>query len=132
MKKIMIAAAAILLVACGTGGELVPTPTPGTDSVQPTAVEPVAEATLLPGNLDQTTQFDDDNQYVINALIPRDGILPIYEPRFVSAEDTRLGDNELVMGVEINGDARAYSVSVLRTREMVNDEIGGTPVLVTW
>jgi hypothetical protein len=38
----------------------------------------------------------------------------------------------MVMGLEINGDARAYPTGMLRAREMVNDEVGGTPVLVSW
>lgn len=128
MKRWIIIAAAMLLAACGDTPEIVPTPTPDSEEV----AMPTTAPTALPGNLDQTTQFDDNNQYVIRAMIPRDGILPIYEPRFVSADDAALGEDELVMGVEINGDARAYSVSVLRSREMVNDEVGGTPVLVTW
>jgi hypothetical protein len=36
------------------------------------------------------------------------------------------------MGVALNGEAKAYPVTVLRIREMVNDELGGLPILVTW
>jgi len=36
------------------------------------------------------------------------------------------------MGVAIQGEAKAYPVSVLRFREMVDDELGGLPILVTW
>jgi hypothetical protein len=64
--------------------------------------------------------------------IPRDAIVPIYSPRFVPPDEATLRPKELVMGLEINGDARAYPVGMLRTREIVNDEVGGTPVLVTW
>ena len=38
----------------------------------------------------------------------------------------------LVIGLELDGDAKAYPVSFLNRREMVIDWIGGTPVLVTW
>ncbi len=41
-------------------------------------------------------------------------------------------DDELVLAVEIGGDARAYPISILTHREMVNDTVGGVPVLVTW
>ena len=37
-----------------------------------------------------------------------------------------------IMGVAIEGEAKAYSVTVLRFREMVNDELAGWPILVTW
>jgi hypothetical protein len=36
------------------------------------------------------------------------------------------------MGLEINGDAMAYPTGMLRAREMVNDNVGGAPVLVSW
>jgi len=65
-------------------------------------------------------------------LLPRDGIRPIYEPDFVGAPDSPLDENELVMGVAIQGEAKAYPVTVLRFREMVDDELGGLPILVTW
>ena len=38
----------------------------------------------------------------------------------------------MVMAVEINGEARAYPISVLNSREIVNDVVGGRPILVTW
>jgi hypothetical protein len=37
-----------------------------------------------------------------------------------------------VIGVSIGGQSRAYLISTLRIREMVDDELGGTPILVTW
>ena len=64
--------------------------------------------------------------------LPRDAIEPIYTPKFVSPEESVLRPTEMVMGLEINGDARAYPTGMLRAREMVNDEVGGTPVLVSW
>ena len=65
-------------------------------------------------------------------LLRRDAIKPIYEPLFVSAEEANLPPEELVMGVSIDGDARAYPVGTLRIREIVNDVVGGVPVIVTW
>ena len=65
-------------------------------------------------------------------LLPRDAILPIYDPRFVSASESGWRDDALVVGLEIDGDARAYPVSFLNRREIVNDHVGKTPVLVTW
>jgi len=65
-------------------------------------------------------------------LLPRDAIPPIYDPQFVAASDARWDDRSLVVELEINGDARAYPVSFLNRREIVNDHVGRTPVLVTW
>jgi hypothetical protein len=36
------------------------------------------------------------------------------------------------MGVEIGDEAKAYPIGLLNRREMVNDEMGGIPYLVTW
>lgn len=65
-------------------------------------------------------------------LLARDAILPVYNPTFVSAAAVDWDDATLVIGLEIEGDARAYPVSFLNRREMVNDDVGGEPVLVSW
>ena len=68
----------------------------------------------------------------LRQLLPRDAMASIYEPRFVSAVDAKLDPTELIIGVEINGDSKAYPIGPLTRREMVNDEVGGVPILVTW
>lgn len=65
-------------------------------------------------------------------LLPRDAILPVYDPRFVPATAAGWADATDVIGVEADGEAKAYPVSFLNGREMVIDEIAGDPVLVTW
>jgi hypothetical protein len=65
-------------------------------------------------------------------LLRRDGIRPIYEPEFVSADEADYEDDEMVLGIEIDGEAKAYPIGVLSQREMVNDYLAGTPILVTW
>ena len=77
-------------------------------------------------------RIQDDNEYNIRFLIPFDGIAPVYNPIFVSAADAPLIDDELIIGVAWGGEAKAYPISVLRFREMVNDELAGIPMLVTW
>ena len=74
----------------------------------------------------------EETEYHIGVLLPRDGIRPVHDPQFASAAAVNLRDGELVMGLYLRGEAKAYPVSVLRFREMVNDEIAGWPVLVTW
>ena len=65
-------------------------------------------------------------------LIRRDGIAPIYQPTYVAATEVTWRDDLLVVGVAIEGEARAYPVAALNSREMVIDRIAGIPVLVTW
>ena len=65
-------------------------------------------------------------------LLPFDGIRPIYDPLFVTADIAPYHADELIIGIAIGTEAIAYSISVLRQREMVNDEVAGIPILVTW
>ncbi len=62
----------------------------------------------------------------------RDTIVPVYSPTIRAADEvTELAPRELVIGVSVDGQSRAYPVRPLRSREMVNDELGGVPILVT-
>ncbi|MEO1399528.1 MAG: DUF3179 domain-containing (seleno)protein, partial [Pseudomonadota bacterium] len=47
-------------------------------------------------------------------------------PKVTSAEDaTWLKDEDIVFGVEVNGEYRAYPRRIMEVREMVNDTLGG-------
>ena len=63
---------------------------------------------------------------------PRDGIPAIDEPEFAPVAEGTLPDNEPVIGLVLNGDARAYPLRVLIWHEIVNDVVGGVPVAVTY
>ncbi len=91
-------------------------------------INPAPEIRELIREADLRGEFD----YYEEERIPRDAINPVYTPKFVTPNEATLKPKELVMGLEINGDARAYPVGMMRIREIVNDEVGGTPVLVTW
>ncbi len=63
----------------------------------------------------------------------KDGIPAIDKPKFLTiAEAGALGDRDPVIGIEINGDARAYPLGVLMRHEIANDIIGGKAVAVTY
>lgn len=65
---------------------------------------------------------------------PKDGIPSIDNPAFISPKDADswLEDSEPVISFEYHGTARAYPLQILIWHEIVNDEIEGTPVLVTF
>ncbi|MCH8186079.1 MAG: DUF3179 domain-containing protein [Chloroflexi bacterium] len=95
-------------------------PTAGEDSI-PLIVRqlnPSGPKAVAPGAFDQ--------------ILARDRIYPVYSPLVVAPEMAALGSDDLVIGVSIAGESRAYPIRPLRFREMVNDELGGTPILVTW
>lgn len=68
---------------------------------------------------------------VLSGGPPRDGIPPIDKPVFVSV-DNGIGENEPVIYLELNGEAKIYPMQVLTYHEIVNDKIGGVPVAVTY
>ncbi len=67
-------------------------------------------------------------------IVPRDRIAAIINPRLQTAAESgdRLAPDEQVIGLEINGHARAYSTYQLSRHEIVNDVVGGVPIAVTW
>ena len=56
------------------------------------------------------------------------------EPVIVSAADAGIADNDLVMGIVHNGEARAYPVNYMKgpLNEVVNDRLGGTAIAPSW
>ncbi|MCY3572164.1 MAG: DUF3179 domain-containing (seleno)protein [Chloroflexi bacterium] len=63
-----------------------------------------------------------------------DGIPPLEFPTQVLPEDAAqwINDTDVVVGVEIDGDARAYPIRIIAWHEMVNDTIGGVPVSLAY
>lgn len=59
---------------------------------------------------------------------------PIVDAPIISADETDLADNTLIIGVEVEGRARAYPINQLvgPYREIINDTLGGTPIAATW
>ena len=65
--------------------------------------------------------------------VKKDGIPALVNARQIpAAEATYLTDRELVFGVSINGDSRAYPLRILDWHEMFNDIVGGVPVSLAY
>jgi uncharacterized protein DUF3179 len=71
---------------------------------------------------------------IVSGGPPPDGIPSIDKPKFISIQDANkyLEDSELVLGLSINGDVRAYPLQILVWHEIVNDKVGDVPVAVTY
>ena len=133
-----------LLTACGVAPGIV-SPTSG-ERFESSSLEPdQADAPTTTGSSTIEQSIDGENpltnalvpstgEYSFNQLLPFDGIRPVYDPDFATPDDvdSLLRDDELVLGMNLGDEAKAYPISVLRFREMVNDEIAGIPTLVTW
>ena len=61
---------------------------------------------------------------------------PMTDAPVVSADEigSRVKGRELVLGVVVNGKARAYPINMLTgpRREIINDTLGGRPIAATW
>lgn len=75
-----------------------------------------------------------DYAEILSGGPPRDGIPSIDDPKFVTPAEAEawLADNEPVIFLEVNGEARAYPLQILTWHEIVNDTVGGEPVVVTF
>ena len=70
---------------------------------------------------------------VFSGGVPKDGIRSIDAPEFMPAgREERLAGTEPVVGLVVNGVARAYPLQILIRHEIVNDVIGGVAVAVTY
>ncbi|MEL7589953.1 MAG: DUF3179 domain-containing protein [Anaerolineaceae bacterium] len=65
---------------------------------------------------------------------PKDGIPSIDNPEFISVRevDGWINPNEPVILVDLNNEAKAYPLQILVWHEIVNDNVGGIPVIMTF
>jgi len=72
-------------------------------------------------------------KHIVHGGPPRDGIPAIAHPRYVSASEAKfLRANDLVLALALGGQARAYPRYILNWHELVNTEIAGQAVLVSY
>ncbi len=125
MRELVIAAvfAIGVVVGCsqkdGTTATALPVP------AAPTAVDTAAAVSP-----DPPAATEQDSTGLSSS---RRGFVPLDNPSFLAAlEAGHLGAEELVLGVEWAGEVRAYPVRMLRFHHIVNDTVGGNPLLVTY
>lgn len=64
---------------------------------------------------------------------PIDGIPSIDHPHFISAGVAKfLREEDLVLGIELEGEAHAYPIKILNWHEIVNDTLRGTPLVISY
>lgn len=61
--------------------------------------------------------------------VRQDGIPPLRNPKMIAASEADyLDDGNVVFGLDVNGDVRAYPKRILAWHELFTDTIGGVPV----
>lgn len=114
----------VLAAACGSPAAAPPVAGshpdgwPGITTIDREVYDPVKSGEELPDGFRQ--------------LLGRDHITPVYTPAFVAADEVDWALDELVIGVDLEGEQRAYPVGFLTRREIVVDLHRGIPTLVTW
>jgi hypothetical protein len=75
-----------------------------------------------------------DPKKILSGGPPKDGIPSIDNPKYVSVDeaDEWIADNELVLAIIYKGVKRVYPLQILVWHEIVNDEIAGDPLLITY
>jgi len=93
-------------------------------------------AEAQPKNSEKTTEPSLKTKLPFN---PRNLMKPfraIVNAPFITADEVtdQVTDNELVLGVVVNGAARAYPINMLTgpRREIINDTLGGQHIAATW
>ena len=89
---------------------------------------------------DMAEMMNPDEEIVIDAReimwggVRVDGIPPLEFPSQIFPDEAAdwINDSDIVVGVEIDGDARAYPIRIIAWHEMVNDTIGGVPVSLAY
>jgi hypothetical protein len=147
---------ALIAVACTTG-TTDPTPPASTEGAEddPDASGAAAPTSSSPGTprepIRATSEGCDPGEFhweqvscepahsipldeIVSGGPPPDGIPPIDEPVYERIEEaaTWLDDTSPVMVVDIDGDVRAYPLAILTWHEIVNDTVGGLPLVVTY
>lgn len=125
---------ALAAAAC-SASDSDPSSTPAESDLSPTTVR------AIPGTSGWSTDWA-NSSVDLGELTPglpglddmRDGIPPVDDPAFETNESASdwLEDREPVILLELEGLARAYPLGLLISHEIVNDELAGTPVAITY
>jgi len=96
---------------------------------QDDAIADIREASnQAQANTDYRIDLDD----LVNGGPSKDWIPSIDDPKFDTAKTTPFDEDETVIGVKLNGEAKAYPYGIMNWHEIVNDTIGGINVSVTY
>ena len=128
----MALALAVLAAGCGSPS---PTSAPVATPTTTAAPTPTLVPTHTPFPLTETGKVTREELIArMQPAVVRDAIPAILDPQFVAPEAVppEFRDTELVLGLSMNGESKAYPLDVLSHHEAVNDVVGGVPVVVTW
>ena len=87
---------------------------------------------LGPGPAPAAPPAAEDPPPGVEQLLPRGRIAAVFAPEFVGAAEAELPDDAWILGVAIDGEAKAFSLNLLNRHEVVNDRSGETAYAAVW
>lgn len=146
----------VVLAACASATATVEVPTEG--EAVATAAEESPAPTRTPAPVGDTATTDCETPFLVDRLrgvwqltdfcqfeagvfeeilsggVPRDGIPPIDDPTYesIAAASAWLAPQSPVIVIELGEAVRAYPLAILTRHEIVNTELGGRPLAVTF
>ena len=159
---VIVVGLAFVAASCATVQPIMEEPAPVDSPVVPTEAQPpTVTAEIQEPTSEATSQIFSDEAVAAGAtgtrdfqpqlerisidlnevvtLLPPDAIPAVLPERArdimvsaAEAETTGIDPSVQVLGVEINGESRAYPIPYLSAHEIVNDTVGGRQIAVTW
>lgn len=74
-------------------------------------------------------QYNDYGKFVVAAP---ERFIPLTRPTYVPVSDAKLADDEWVIGLKVKDDIRCFPIRLMWYHHVVNDEIGGKKLAVTY
>ncbi len=78
------------------------------------------------------TQWNIPENEIISSGLPKDGIPSLFNPEMIPADQTRLPDDDLVVGIVAGGKPRAYPHPILDWHEVVNEDLQGIALTISY
>lgn len=98
-------------------------------TAQPQSANSSADTAVAPGEIQLGVDFDPEGL----AIGPGLGFIVLNDPDVVpGVQASWLAPDELVLGVVVGDEARAYPISQMAYHHVANDQIDGEPYLVTY
>jgi len=72
------------------------------------------------------------NQYGIFRLAPPQRFIALTKPSYIPVNKSKLADDEIVIGLKVGNESRAFPVRQMWYHHVVNDEIGGEKLSLTY
>jgi len=124
LQRLLLAAVVLgvtALAAPSTRGEDAPAATPAAPAATPEVGGFALEKLRVPA------------EHILGGGPKRDDIQSVDAPRFATLEEATwvLAENP-VLGISMAGESHVYPVHVIERHQIVNDVLGGTPVVVTY